>query len=169
MTISLHYLRQVRHLQYYTTSADPRLSLNQQLFCRAFVHERLIVFTTGIEKSRGRERCIFGIQGCRAARGMNNCPAERLFLFCQAVRNGIMNQFAGSFHADLFQDASAVRSHRVYTQMDLFRDLIQCLSSSDHTEHLKLPIGEPFRRANGVTHWLFLSVLLNKVSENRSP
>jgi hypothetical protein len=49
---------------------------------------------------------------------MNNCPAERLFLFCQAVRNGIMNQFAGSIHADLFQDASTVCSHRVCTQMD---------------------------------------------------
>jgi hypothetical protein len=27
---------------------------------------------------------------------------EKLLLFCQVVRYGIMNQFAGSFHADLF-------------------------------------------------------------------
>jgi hypothetical protein len=48
-----------RHLQHYTTSADPRLSLNQQLFCSAFAHERLVVFTTGIENSRGPGRRVF--------------------------------------------------------------------------------------------------------------
>jgi hypothetical protein len=63
MTTNLYYLHLVRHLQYYTTSADPRLSLNQQLFCRAFVHGRLIVFTTGIEKSGGRTDVSFWIQG----------------------------------------------------------------------------------------------------------
>jgi|GEM_PF-4153155 hypothetical protein len=30
--------------------------------------------------------------------------------------------------------------------MKLFRDLIQRLSSADHTEHLKLSIGEQFMR-----------------------
>jgi hypothetical protein len=38
----------VRHLQYYTASADSRLSLNQQLFCHAFVQERLIIVATGV-------------------------------------------------------------------------------------------------------------------------
>jgi hypothetical protein len=32
---------------------------------------------------------------------MSKSLAERLFLFCQAVHNGIMHQFAGSFHAGL--------------------------------------------------------------------
>jgi hypothetical protein len=50
----------------------------------------------------GRGRRVFAIQGCRAARGMSTCPTERFFLFCQAVRDGIVNQFAGSFDADLF-------------------------------------------------------------------
>jgi hypothetical protein len=50
----------VRHLQYYTAGADARLSMNQQLFCRAFVRERVIVFTTGIEKAGA----LFILSGC---------------------------------------------------------------------------------------------------------
>ena len=43
-----------------------------------------------------------GFKGAQAALGMSTCPTERFFLFCQAVRDGIVNQFAGSFDADLF-------------------------------------------------------------------
>jgi hypothetical protein len=49
--------------------------MNQQLFYSAFRHERVIVFTTGIEKSRDLADVFFGFKG--AARGMNNWPTGR--------------------------------------------------------------------------------------------
>jgi len=50
--ISLYCLRQESHLQYDTTSADSRLSQNQQLFCSLHAHERVIVFATGASMYR---------------------------------------------------------------------------------------------------------------------
>jgi hypothetical protein len=46
-------------MQHYTTSADPRLSQNRELFCSYHAHEGVIVFTTGIEKKQGPGRRVF--------------------------------------------------------------------------------------------------------------
>jgi hypothetical protein len=52
--------------------------MNQQLFYSAFIHGRVIVFATGIEKGTGRADVFF--LDSRVPRGMSDCPAGRAIL-----------------------------------------------------------------------------------------
>jgi hypothetical protein len=56
-----------------------RLSQNQQLFCGYHTHERVIVFTTGIEKRKGRADVFSGFKAL-APRGTSDFPTEKAIL-----------------------------------------------------------------------------------------
>jgi hypothetical protein len=64
--------------------------------------------------------------------GVSRDWQKRKLLFRQIVCYGIMNQFAGSFHADLFHNASPIGSYGVCAQMEFLGYFLHCFSCANH-------------------------------------
>jgi hypothetical protein len=53
---------------------------------------------------------------------------------------GVANQLRCRFHPGFLEDARAIGAHGLYAEGDFVRNLLDGLTGSDHSQHLKLAI-----------------------------